>query len=681
MKLDSNFRSGYFGGSVFIKSMFSQIDYMTHHCRLTISEANHYRRPILESQKYEEECFPESPFEWYALVRPIEELKEDNYPNEGITPFFNSMIIEGKTKEDSNEGQENNTPFQILPEHFTGEDHNIKCSTLEKFIVQKANLLMHQFHKRKMFLLQYSIHVDSFSNYIYPSYYDNGTHNFNQILTIKRRNELAHALFDLVLHKRAELRTADIFALSITCFHDFTQKLILEPPTPPLRKQDSTQKKRLISLEKGMQVIAEIKSVLPSYRRLYLDIGWRNQGIVKDKDWKDKYENLRRGDKVRAWITGVDQAKLGQEIITATLVPPEQLEFHLDINFDEDVYEVIPIPLISDTRIKKVKDSSAIEDIIANQKNLSTAEDQNFYQFTKQLKSIIDYYQMENLISLITPPASQIHNKTQNYQNKNEKYLRCSLNGTMHDVQKSFNLVTMHLINWSHLNNYQMLLKALGYGSFLVLNNEPEHKMTRQIKKNKKEQKRSSAMLIVSSSSKCKKVRTDSITLLSDQEEKKELSDEEKRKEKNEERKEYTSKEADEISNAGVMAEKLEGLADINDEKSNDEDYEDEIIVFPPLIKENLFRLDKCHEELEKLQLLYDSLKEVPTINEATKYGNPIFFLAQHVQEQQNLYEIVVRGASISTINTSLYHMKRKIFEEKELEEMRYLEKMKDFEL
>ena len=41
-------------------------------------------------------------------------------------PFFDSAAIDGK--EDK--------ILQILPEHFTGEDHNIKCSSLEKFIVK-----------------------------------------------------------------------------------------------------------------------------------------------------------------------------------------------------------------------------------------------------------------------------------------------------------------------------------------------------------------------------------------------------------------------------------------------------------------------------------------------------------------------------------------------------------------
>lgn len=57
---------------------------MTTHCRLTVSEANRYRQPIVESQKYEEEPFPESPFEWYDLVRPLEESKD----GKGKLPFF-----------------------------------------------------------------------------------------------------------------------------------------------------------------------------------------------------------------------------------------------------------------------------------------------------------------------------------------------------------------------------------------------------------------------------------------------------------------------------------------------------------------------------------------------------------------------------------------------------------------
>ena len=182
--------------------------------------------------------------------------------------------------------------------------------------------------------------------------------------------------------------------------------------------------------------------------------------------------------------------------------------------------------------------------------------------------------------------------------------------------------------------------------------------------------------MVLKESPKDKNIKKASITILSGNEEKEETNCEEKKREICEEKREESSIEEEEGARGGNIPKMKESLEDAYTE---DDDYEDEIIFFPTIVKVNSFKLDKCLEEIEKLRHLYESINELT--NESEDHLNPLIFLAQRIAQEGNLYEILIRGTSLSTINTALFHMKRKIFEEKEVEEQMYLEKMKDFEL
>jgi len=143
-------------------------------------------------------------------------------------------------------------------------------------------------------------------------------------------DKIIAALWEIVRmerHRRLELSLAGVGWDSAVAL---LKSMQLSPVKVPIRKQEQ-KVKEMIKLECGRPVVGKVTSAVPAYGRVFLDIGWRRPAVVVINQWTPRLRALRRDDRCMVWVTGLQTAKSGHQLVLASLSPPISVEYELEL--------------------------------------------------------------------------------------------------------------------------------------------------------------------------------------------------------------------------------------------------------------------------------------------------------------------------------------------------------------